>query len=603
MARTKTISRPTVLLWILPPVFFFVSTLLVHLVHHLVTGIGFPAWPSFLLIDLAFSLCLGFPVSAVLTRQVSPLMQWLDQVRARIREQDPSLQGMEIPADPLAALSRIVPELDRRAWERVQLLSSQRKELERLFDVVPCYITVQDRDFRILRANQMFRQDFGVVANRRCYEVYKDRSQPCPTCSVAQTFQDGQIHSQEEEVILRNGETVSMIVYSAPIRDESGNILAVMEMSTNVSEIKRLQQQLRKQQQQFEQLFNVVPCYISIQDREFNVLQSNEMFKTAFGTGQGKTCYRIYKGAQEPCSNCPVEKTFQDGQVHSSEEIVITAGNREANVIVYASPVKDEGGDVVAVMEMSTDITEVKNLQRELIMMGQSVATMAHSIKNILMGLEGGVFVVTTALEEKNDALLQQGWDMVNRNVGKVSHIVKGLLYCSKQRTPQFRRVDPNQIARETFELFRERAREDEVDLGLDLAESMPDADLDPDSMHDLLANLLSNAVDACKYDQSKPSHWTRLRTAASGLDRILFEVADNGPGIPQELRQRIFDGFFSTKGNKGTGLGLQIARKIVQEHNGTMEVFTEPDQGTTFRITLPVRQPEPDEHPFAFGS
>ncbi len=592
MARKRTVSRSTVLVFLLPPAFLFVFAAVVHLFHHLVTGTALPPWGPFFLTDLLLSLCLGVPISWIIQQHTTPLTQWLEQIREHIREQDPALQGMDLPEDPLSALSRIVPELDRRSRERIQLLIAQQKELERLFDVVPCYITVQDRDFRILRANQLFRQDFGAVEKRLCFQVYKGRTEPCSTCSVAQTFEDGQIHSNEEEVILRNGETLSLIVYSAPIRDESGHILAVMEMSTNISEIKRLQQELRDQQQKFEQLFNIVPCYISIQDREFNVLQSNETFKAAFGVGQGKSCYRVYKGAEEPCPNCPVEKTFQDGEVHSSEEMVVTADGREANVIVYASPIKDASGQVVAVMEMSTDITEVKDLQRELIMMGQSVATMAHSIKNILMGLEGGVFVVSTALEEKNDELLNQGWDMVNRNVAKVSHIVKGLLYCSKQRTPQFRRVDPNRIARETYELFRERAREDEVELRLDLADPLPEADLDPDSIHDLLSNLLSNAIDACKFDQAKETHWTAIRTFSGDPGHIVLEVSDNGPGIPKELHQRIFEGFYSTKGNKGTGLGLQITRKIVQEHNGNMEVDTEPDRGTTFRITLPTLQP-----------
>jgi len=591
MAGRTPVSRSLLLILLLPTAFLFLASAIVHLAHHLVTARSFPAWGPFLLTDLLISLALGVPVSLLLHRHTAPLVGWLEEVRARIRARDPAVQDMVLPQDPLAALSRVVPEIDRRSRDRIALLNAQRKELERLFDVVPCYITVQDREFRILRANQLFRQDFGDVGSRLCYQVYKGQDERCTTCSVAKTFEDGEIHSNEEEVVLRNGERVSLIVYSAPIRDENGRIAAVMEMSTNISELKRLQQQLREQQQRFEQLFDIVPCYISIQDPDLNVLQSNRTFKNAFGIGRGKKCYRVYKGGESPCPTCPVEKTFLDGEVHSSEEVVVTSDGKEASVIVYAAPIRDASGAVTAVMEMSTDISEVKALQKELILMGQSVATMAHSIKNILMGLEGGVFVVSTALEEKNDELLSQGWDMVNRNVGKVSQIVKGLLYCSKQRTPKFRRSDLNRIVTETFELFRERAREDRVELRLDLADRLPQVDLDPDSIHDLLSNLLSNAIDACKFDPAKEAHWTSIRSFPDGPDRVGFEVSDNGPGIPEEMRRKIFDGFYSTKGNQGTGLGLQITRKIVQEHRGDISVETEPGQGSTFRISLPIRQ------------
>ncbi len=196
--------------------------------------------------------------------------------------------------------------------------------------------------------------------------IYKNLDTVCPNCSVAKTFEDGKVHSNEEEVITRDGKKVSLIVYSAPITDEKGNIVAVMEMSTNISEVKRLQSELETQRQKVEQIFNVVPCYISVHDRDFNILQTNEMFKRDFGDREGQKCHRVYKGSDKICHDCPVQKTFQDGEVHSSEEVVITKDGQQANVIVYTAPIRDEAGNIRAVMEMSTNITEVKRLQSEL---------------------------------------------------------------------------------------------------------------------------------------------------------------------------------------------------------------------------------------------
>jgi PAS domain S-box-containing protein len=383
-----------------------------------------------------------------------------------------------------------------------------------------------------------------------------------------------------------------VIVYTAPIRDKTGNIQAVMEMSTNITAVKTLQSEVEAQRQKVEQLFNMVPCYISVHDRNFNILRTNEMFKRDFGNRQGEKCHRVYKGSEEICHDCQVQKTFRDGKVHSSEEVVITKDGDEANVIVYSAPLRDETGDIYAVMEMSTNITEVKRLQRELVLMGQTVASMAHSIKNLLMGLEGGIFVVSTALEQKDDDLLMEGWDMVHRNVDKVSHMVKDLLYCAKQREHRFQKVDPTKIAREVFELFEDKAKTDEIELKLEVLDGIPEAELDPDAVHNLLSNLISNSIDACKFDFSKQEHWICLRTSPQKPDRILYEVADNGKGIPAEWRTKIFDNFFSTKGDKGTGLGLLVARKVVEEHNGEIGFTSEPGQGTTFRVSLPVSQP-----------
>jgi len=473
-------------------------------------------------------------------------------------------------------------------------LETQRQKVDQLFNMVPCYISVHDRNFNILQTNEMFKRDFGDREGQKCYRVYKGAEQICEDCQVEKTFRDGEVHSSEEVVVTKDGEEANVIVYTSPIRDEAGNIYAVMEMSTNITEVKRLQTELETQRKKYEQLFDVVPCYISIQDRSFTILQTNEMFRRDFGDREGQKCHRSYKGAEQICEDCPVEKTFRDGEVHSSEEVVVTKHGEEANVIVFAAPIRDESGRIETVMEMSTNITEMKKLQRELILMGQAVASMAHTIKNLLMGLEGGIFVVSTALEQKDDDLLMEGWDMVNRNVDKVSHMVKDLLYCAKEREHRFKKVDPAGIAREVYELFEDKAKTDEIELRLEVEGAIPDAELDPDAVHNLLSNLISNAIDACKFDFSKQEHWICLRASPQGPDRVVYEVADNGKGIPAEWSNKVFDNFFSTKGDKGTGLGLLVARKVVQEHHGEITFTSEPNQGTTFRVALPIHQPKP---------
>jgi len=350
-----------------------------------------------------------------------------------------------------------------------------------------------------------------------------------------------------------------------------------------------LRQALARTRKDYKRLFEIVPCYITVQDANFRILQSNALFKEDFGTSTGKHCYSVYKRRDSVCPDCPVAKTFADGDVHSSEENVITRDGRRASTIVYSMPLEDERGRTQAVMEMSTNITEVKLLQRQLAMMGSAVAGMAHRIKNILMGLEGGVFVANTGFESHDPVAIDQGWQMVQRNVAKVSRIAKDLLYCAKEREPHLEAdVDPVQIVRETFDLYAPRARAEGITLQLEL-EAVAPGTYDRESLGTVATNLVVNALDACRFDNEgqHKEHVVVLRCRADPQGGVVIEVCDNGGGMPDEVSHRLFQGQFSTKGVEGTGLGLLVVQKAAEEHGGSIAFSTREGSGTTFTATL----------------
>ena len=94
----------------------------------------------------------------------------------------------------------------------------------RLFEELPCYVSVQDKDLRIIATNKMFERDFGISSGTHCYELYKGRPDKCRVCPVEKTFQDGKTHTNEEVVRHKNGEDVNVIVYTSPIRGQNGDI-------------------------------------------------------------------------------------------------------------------------------------------------------------------------------------------------------------------------------------------------------------------------------------------------------------------------------------------------------------------------------------------
>jgi PAS domain S-box-containing protein len=338
---------------------------------------------------------------------------------------------------------------------------------------------------------------------------------------------------------------------------------------------------------------DLMPVYMSVQDRSYRILEANEPFERDFGERIGGRCYAAYKGRDSICPSCPVAKTFVDGQVHSSEEVVVTRDGRQASMLVHSVPIFDEKGFITSVMEVSTNVTEVKRLQRELALMGLAVAGTAHRIKNILMGLEGGIFVVNTGFETKDESTVTEGWEMVERNVANVSRIVKDLLYCSKERVPKFQDgVSPRATVCQAYELFRARAASEGIELRLEAEGQGEPGRFDPEALLNMVTNLVANALDACRFDldEKKPQHTIVLRCLRAEGGATEIEVSDNGTGIPDDASHKVFENFFSTKGTEGTGLGLLVVQKVAEEHGGSVSFTSHPGQGTTFRVTLPHR-------------
>ncbi len=458
---------------------------------------------------------------------------------------------------------------------------------QQAFQSMPCYLSVQDRDFKVIEANQRFEDDFGDWRGRACYQVYKHRSEKCEDCPVERTFHDGQSHRSEERVKTLDGREVSVIVDTMPIRDEDGQITAVMEMSFDITIHKRLQHQMRESQARYRLLFEEVPCYISIQDRELNLVEANRRFREDFGGGLGCKCYSIYKHRDEPCIPCAVQEVFEDGQIRQTEEVVTNLAGEQRNVLVYAAPVRRDNGTIQSVMEMSTDITPIRELQSQLEGIGLLISSVSHGNKGLLTGLDGGMYLVNSGLAKDNTDRVKQGWEMVGRNIDRIRSTVMNILYYAKEREPQWEQVDAVALAKEACGLVEARAAEHQVEYTCEVDEGAGSFEADPRAIRALVVNLLENSVDACRVDKKKSDHWVKLRLSADDT-HVAFEVADNGIGMDRETREKAFSLFFSSKGVEGTGLGLFIAHKIATKHGGHIELESELDRGTRFVVKIP---------------
>lgn len=592
---------------------------------------------------------------------------------------------------------------------------------ERLFASVPVGIAIIDDTYSVVYANPAFERMFGPWQDRKCYEVYKDRKSICPRCQGGATFRDGQPRVSEEVGYAPDGRVARYIKHTFPIVDEDGSIPYLVEMSTDTTDIEWLRRE-------HQALFDQVPCNVSLIDRDLRIVRANRRILERFGDAEGRHCYDVYKGLDEKCKDCPAQRTFEDGKVHSGPSLVHASDGRPIHFHVTTAPLSIDGGQPDLVMEMAVDVTKMMNLEHELLIahtflerliattkdgvvglndkgevtvfnasarellgvtdgrriepdefsrmmppgfldqvragsghvvlrdtevtnlegetiparlvgvrlddgaqvlglavsmqdlrfrkqlerekleaerlaaVGQTVAGLAHGVKNLITGLEGGMYMLNTGLKKGNTQRIKQGWEMLDRNIARISVFVKDFLSFSKGRRIKVAPADPGAIAQEVVQLYVAKAEALGIELSHEAQEDIREAPLDREGLHECLTNLVGNAIDACQMsedgeDQEGGGTHVRMRTFEKD-GALVFEVEDDGCGMDYEVKRKVFTTFFTTKGLGGTGLGLLTTRKIVQEHGGRIELESEPGKGTTFRIVLPrdrlpAREPE----------
>jgi signal transduction histidine kinase len=191
-------------------------------------------------------------------------------------------------------------------------------------------------------------------------------------------------------------------------------------------------------------------------------------------------------------------------------------------------------------------------------------------------------------MKKADQALLQKGWAMVERNIERISHLVRDLLSYSKVGIGTMEPTDLNELVRDAATLYVEMARAAGVELILELDDSLGEVMVDPKALHTCIVNLLSNALDACREDKEKSSHRVVIGTKRGPAAEVLIQVEDNGVGMDRSTQEKLFQRFFSTKGTRGTGLGLMLTHKLVREHGGRIWAESQPGKGSVFTIAIP---------------
>jgi two-component system NtrC family sensor kinase len=219
---------------------------------------------------------------------------------------------------------------------------------------------------------------------------------------------------------------------------------------------------------------------------------------------------------------------------------------------------------------------------------GQTIATLSHHIKNILQGIRGGSYLVEMGLDNDDVAVLQKGWDIVRRNQNKISSLVMDMLSFSKEREPDPMPSDLGALIDDILETVQQRIEEGGVTVRWNRPADLPRLVFDPEGLSRAVLNVVSNALDAVEDREAPRIEIAIHHDAAARTVRIT--VADNGAGMDAATLAGIFELFMSTKGGRGTGLGLTVSRKILREHGGDITATSTPGVGSTFVLEFPLQ-------------
>ena len=307
-----------------------------------------------------------------------------------------------------------------------------QRQYNLLFERVPCYVAVIDRDLRVVRANEMLRKTFGDRPGEQCFRLLKQCDEECADCPAIKTFADGKAYSSRQVGINKEGELTCYVVSTAPLSSSGREFEHVIEMAVDVTEAEELSRRLMREghfRRKLTQSMNdaLVAGEANGTINIFNPA-AEEMFEVDALDVIGK----------KQISDFLPKEFFpfvQEGKktVHLPETDVISAGGEVLPVRLSGTVLK-EGDQVMGMAAFLQDLTEYKQLEKEkldnerLAAVGSTVAQLAHGIKNILTGLQGGMYVIKSGIKKGSTERTNRGWEMLERNVERITVLVKGFL-------------------------------------------------------------------------------------------------------------------------------------------------------------------------------
>jgi PAS domain S-box-containing protein len=493
---------------------------------------------------------------------------------------------------------------DRKKAE--EALKGNERFLSDIFSGIQDGISVLDKDLNIVRVNPVMERRHShamPLVGKKCHEVYRRRSSPCEPCPSMRAMETAETAHEIVERRQPDGEVTWSDVFAFPLFDsETGRINGVIEYVRDITERRRAEEERLRLATAIEQAAEAVV----VADTAGRIQYVNPSFEKVTGYSKEEVVGenpRILKSGEH------------DAEFYEEMWRILTSGevwtgrlvNKKKDGTLYEeeaaiSPIKDESGKIVNYVAVKRDVTGEMLLERQLRQaqkleaVGTLAGGVAHDFNNLLQVILGYADMLLLQKDRKDpdrEKLLA-----MRKAAGHGGDLVKKLLTFSRKGEISLRPTDLNQEAMRVRELLY-RTIPKMIEIELFLAKDLKTVEADPGQMEQVLLNLAINARDAMP-DGGRLTIETKNITLDEGYcnthievgpgEYVLMTVSDTGHGMVKDVVERIFEPFFTTKeSGQGTGLGLATVFGIIKSHHGHIMCYSEPGEGTTFKIYLPA--------------
>ena len=540
-----------------------------------------------------------------------PIKKITAEVRKNAANEHPVIVG-NARKDELGDLSRAINRMKQIIAQNQTELNRRRDEYQTLFELVPCIITVQDRDYKLIQYNREFEDKFHPIPGDYCYRAYKGREFKCEICPVEKTFRDGRSHVSEETGSDKGGTLKHWIVKTTPIKNADGETIAAMEMNLDITSLKELEEELVKSQQKYYEIFNNIPHPVFILDADtLEILDCNENVNTLYGYTKSEIVKMSFLDLFMDQPKDQYEKTIRDTKPLKQVKHVNKAG-KHLFVNIRISPFEYQGQPVF--VATTNDITKRLEAEQQLIQ-ASKMATLGVMATGIAHELNQPLSVIKTASsffmkkikksEPIDDEILFTMAGEIDSHVDRATKIINHMRQFGRKSDHALEMVQLNEILKRTLEILGQQLKVRGIEIEWDLDPNLPMIKADPSRIEQVFINLLINARDAIddRWKSREPGPEIKkitLRTRTT-KETITVEITDTGTGIPKANLEKIFEPFFTTKNaGQGTGLGLSISYNIIKECGGNIQAASIENESASFIIRLPIQDAYDEENGIA---
>jgi len=514
-------------------------------------------------------------------------------------------------------------EKDRKSFQE-----KEKSHTQLILDSMPYRVMVVNMDMTVDTVNKTFLREFNLTLQkaigRPCFMVRYGLDQPCDEAgrvcyikSHLEELKEKKLVSTYNEHVDEKGETHFDVITVAPIYNEKGEVVQILEASRDVTERVKLEQEVEKSNIFFQNVIQSTVDGIVVVDTKGNVLIFNEGMERLTGysadeimnKGHLSSFYDI-DVAKENMRKMRSDQYGPLGKLNPTSMTITTKDGKEIPVTLSASIITIDGKEIGSV-GVFTDMREVLQMRKDLeeahlqlveseriASIGKMAAGVAHEINNPL----SGILIYAELLREgmKKDPERSKDIQEIIDQTLRCKNIVSELLEFSRQSVGKISSFNLEELVTKTLNLLINQAFFQDISVTRDVPQDLPAIVGDMGQLQQVFTNLFINAADAM---DGKGSLEIKVRFDA-GQNQFVIRVSDTGPGIPEVLREKIFEIFFTTKpAGKGTGLGLTITKNIIKLHGGDVRIECPPEGGTTFIIELPMGFVEqPEEEPLFVG-